>query len=146
MEDLKTFDQFLSEAQAGEKAQTLKTEPPQGDKGTDSQKDKENSFQKNNDASHGEKAEHLKESEDGLVESIVDLTEANSVQQTLKNAGIKVLIIKDDKGSIVSQHFVQSENEARKIAKEKLTAGSDGEYYDLGLDKKQTWHKPVTAK
>jgi Zn-finger nucleic acid-binding protein len=107
---------------------------------------KENSFQKNNDASHGEKAEHLKESEDGLVESIVDLTEATSVQQTLKNAGIKVLIIKDDKGSIVSQHFVQSENEARKIAKEKLTAGSDGEYYDLGLDKKQTWHKPVTAK
>lgn len=142
MEDLKTFDQFLSEAQ-GEKAQSLKTDPPTGDKGTDTEKNKENGFQKSNDASHGEKAQTIKESEDGLVES---LTEGTSVQQTLKNAGIKVLLIKDDKGNVVSQHFVENEREARKIAKEKLTAGSDGEYYDLGTDKSQKWHKPVTAK
>lgn len=80
MEDLKTFDQFLSEAQ-GEKAKSLKTTPPNEDKGTDTEKNKENAFQKSNDASHGEKAQTIKESDDVIIHE--------SLSQTGKEAYLK---------------------------------------------------------
>lgn len=74
-------------------------------------------------------------------ENIV-ITESQDVASILKNAKIKLLMLFNDDGKLVDQIFVDSEGEARKIAKSRMKEWRDAQFIDLGADKTQKWHTP----
>ena len=92
--------------------------------------------------------EILKESTDSHVKDLNEnqelvLQESKSMEDVFKDIKLKILLIMDeDEKTIVSQDFVDNENEARRIAKSKMKSGQYAKYFDIGADKKQSWYKP----
>lgn len=87
--------------------------------------------------------ESLKEKKE-LNESFenIVITESQDVSTILKNNKVKILLLLDDDGKLVDQIFVDSEGEARKIAKSRMKEWRDAQFIDLGADKTQKWHTP----